>query len=329
MLNIFRKLFGANASSSSFTTPPSASKFNPFRWVILIPLVFTGFIVINGFQIIETGNVGVRSTLGQIDRDEVQPGLRFAIPFIQTIEPVFTKTVMVNYSSTESKKNDSLEINYEPTLMGEDANGLPLGIDLTVEVAPVDNLMADMYIETGREGFDKKVVQTVRSVGRKVLSGFEADIVMTKRTELNSGLTNDLNTAFEGSRYFKLASVQLKQIVLPPKVKEAIETVALQRQQAAASREQIAVRDAEAEALKKKAGGEAEAARISAQGRADAVTIEADAQAKAYLKINAALSDRVIALETVKAWQAGGSQVPTVQAGNGSGLLLNIPHPVK
>lgn len=323
---MFKNILDMARSQADASSRSSTSRA-PKILVGAVLAVMAGLIVANGFQVIETGNVGVRSTLGQINMEEVQPGLRFAIPFIQTIEPVFTKTVMVNYSSTESNRGDTQEIIYEQTLMGEDANGLPLGIDLTVEVAPVDGLMADMYIETGRQGFDKKVVQTVRSVGRKVLSSFEADVVMTKRAELNSGLTKDLTAAFEDSRYFKLTSVQLKQIVLPPKVKDAIEAVALQRQQAAASREQIGVRDAEAEALKKKAGGEAEAARISAQGRADAVAIEADAQAKAYLKINAALTDRVIALETVKAWQAGGSQVPTVQAGNGSGLLLNIPTP--
>ena len=316
-----------NSPVAANGVPGATRFFNPVSIAILV----VGLLLVNkllgGVTIIETGNVGVRSMLGQIDSEEVKPGMRYAIPVIETIEPVFTKTVMVNYSSTEGNKGDSQEINFEPTLMGEDAKGLPLGIDLTVEVAPVDELMADMYIEVGRQGFDKKVIQTIRSVGRKVLSKYEADTVMTKRAELTADISRELTDAFAVSKYYRLANVQMKQIVLPTKVKDAIEGVALQRQQASAAREKIEVRAAEAESLKRQAEGEAEAARIAARGRADAVAIEADAQSKAYVKLNAALTDRLVKLETVKAWAAGGSKVPMVQGG-GSGMILNVPMPV-
>jgi regulator of protease activity HflC (stomatin/prohibitin superfamily) len=67
--------------------------------------VVSAIMIFNSLHIIETGNVGVKSTMGQIEREELKPGLNFAMPIISKIENVFTKTIMVNY--TPEQKPDS------------------------------------------------------------------------------------------------------------------------------------------------------------------------------------------------------------------------------
>lgn len=288
-------------------------------------LIFVGLIFMSGFTVIESGNVGVKSVLGRIDTDELESGWHWVVPMVAKIERVFTKTVMVNYSTSEGQRGDTEEIIYEPTLMGEDKTGLPLGVDLTVEVKPIDKMMADMYIDVGRSGFNKMVIQTVRSVGRRVMSNYNAESIMTMRKDVESDLERELHSEYDDNKYYRLVNVQLKAIVLPTKIKEAIEVVAIRKQEAAAAEQQIKTREAEARSVMEVSKGKAEAVKIESKGRADAILIEAEAQAKANDLLSRSLTDKVLTREWIDAWRTGGSRVPQVLGeGKGSTFLLDL-----
>jgi regulator of protease activity HflC (stomatin/prohibitin superfamily) len=291
---------------------------------IIVMIVFAFLIFISGVTIIETGNVGVKSRLGKINPIELKPGLNWAVPVIEKIEPVFTKTVMINYSGGNKGKVDTEEINYERTLNGEDVTGLELGIDLTVEVSPVPDKQADMYIEVGRSGFDKKVLQPIRSVARQVMSSFKAEEIMSKRSEVQAMISSKLAKEFENNPFYRLeGEIQLKKIYLPIKVKNAIEQVQLAKQAAKKAQQQIVKETALADAGIEQAKGEAQSLRTTEQGRADAVIIEAkakaqairlkaEAQAKANKLLAESLSPILIKSQSIQAWKSGGSQVPKV-----------------
>jgi len=281
-------------------------------------------IFIAGATIIETGNVGVKSTMGQIDRKEMIPGFNWAWPVISKIEPVFTKTVMVNYTSTEKK--DSPELYYEPSLKGEDKTGLEMAIDLIVEVEPQANKMADMYIEVGRQGFEKKVIQPIRGGVRKVLGQYNAETIMASRKQLEIDLENELNSLFAKNPYYRLVNVQLKKIYLPKRVQEAIERVQLAKQEAKAKKEQIVANKALAQSKVELAKGEAQAVREKAKAEADRITIEAKAKATANLEIAKSLTKELIEVKKIEAWKSGGARVPYYM-GSSQGSFINIPSP--
>jgi len=304
-------------------------------------LLITG---INSLHIIETGNVGVKSNLGTINPDELNPGVNFAIPFIEKIEPVFTKTIMVNYTGTD-KKADTEEFYTETTLQGEDSSGLPLGIDLLVEVEPVSNQMADMFISVGRQGFDKKVLQPIRGVSRKVLGQFKAENIMKLRKEVEMSLRAEMDAQFAKNPYYKVVNIQLKKIYLPTKVKEAIEKVQLAKQQAKQAHEEIIknknlaqskieiatgealAREATAKGIAKatvlEATANAEAKVLAAKANAQVIKLNADAQAIANDKIAKSLTSDLIRNNSIDAWKSGGSKVPQF-VGAGSQFIYDI-----
>lgn len=294
--------------------------------IALIAIILAAFGMLrSGFTIIESGNVGVKSTLGTINADELHAGWHFVVPFVSKIERVFTKTIMVNYSSSEGERRDHDEIVYEPTLMGEDKTGLPLGIDLTVEVKPVDGKMAEMFTDVGRSGFDKMVIQTIRSLGRRVISNYNAETIMTMRPKVEADLESELQNEFNTNEYFKLINVQLKAIVLPGRIREAIEVVAVRKQEAAAAEQAIKTREAEARSVMEVSKGKAEAVKIEAKGQAEAVLIEAEARAKANKLLSESLTSQVLTRDWIDAWRSGGSQMPQVLGGeSGQSVLLNM-----
>lgn len=70
---------------------------------------------------------------------------------------------------------------------------------------------------------------------------------------------------------------------------------------------------------------EAEAARQQAHGEADAAVIKARGEADAKRMLASTLSQANLQLEWIKAWQAGGSQVPQfVSGGNGSSFMMDM-----
>ena len=298
---------------------PSSKKLTSIGGVFLALIVFA-----SGITIIETGNVGVKSRIGKIDPVELSPGFNWAMPIIEKIEPVFTKTIMINYSGGNKGKIDTEEINYERTLKGEDVTGLELGIDLTVEVSPVSDKQADQFIEVGRSGFDKKVLQPIRSVARQVMSSFKAEEIMSKRAEVRAMISSKLQKEFENNPYYRLeGEIQLKKIYLPIKVKNAIERVQIMKQAAKEAQQQIVKQTAIANSAIETAKGEAQSLRTNAQGRADAVEIRARAeanaiaiksaaQAKANKLLAESLSPILVKSQAINAWKSGGSQVPRV-----------------
>jgi len=97
-----------------------------------------------------------------------------------------------------------------------------------------------------------------------------------------------------------LQSVQLRDIILPPKVKEQIERVQIAKQEVQKAEQDV--QRVKQEALKRAAEAEgiAQKKRIEAQGKADAITIEADAKAKANILISKSLTTKLLQLEQMK-----------------------------
>ena len=94
--------------------------------------------------------------------------------------------------------------------------------------------------------------------------------------------------------------MQLREIILPPKIKQQIEAVQIAKQQA--ERVKYEVLRAKQEAQKKAAlaTGVAEAKKIQAQGEADAVMIRAKAEANANKLISNSLSPELLKLKQIE-----------------------------
>ena len=97
-----------------------------------------------------------------------------------------------------------------------------------------------------------------------------------------------------------MLAVQLREIILPDKIKDQIERVQIAKQEA--ERTKYEVERANQEALKKAAlaEGTAKAIIIEAQGRADAVKVEADAEAYANKEIAKSLDSNVLSLKQIQ-----------------------------
>jgi len=254
------------------------------------------------FTVIQEGERGILSTNGKYQDQALLPGLHFIVPVIQKVYTVDTKVRIINYASRIESTSSMSGIVAKPAVTVLDKRGLPVSIELTVQYRLNAQFAAQTISNWGFSWEDKIINPVVRDVVRNVVGKYDAESLPTMRnkvaTEIEDGIRESVKSLKNSPAI--LQSVQLRDIILPTKVKEQIENVQIAKQEVQRAEQQV--QRAKQEALKKaaEAEGTAQKARIEAKGKADAVTIEADAQAKANLLISKSLTKQLLQLEQLK-----------------------------
>lgn len=255
------------------------------------------------FAIIEEGERGILSTNGKYSDNALLPGLHFVIPVIQKVYVVDTRVRIINYvSKIEASGGNNAGINVKPAVTVLDKRGLPVGIELTVQYRLNSQFAAQTISNWGFSWEDKIINPVVRDIVRTVVGKYDAESLPQLRNQIAAEIDKGIRDNIESLKNSPadLQSIQLREIILPPKVKEQIERVQVAKQEV--QRAEQEVQRAKQEALKRAAEAEgiAQKKRIEAQGKADAVTIEAKAQAKANKIIAESLTNKLLQLEQIQ-----------------------------
>ena len=271
---------------------------------VLIALVVIA-VVAKPFVIINSGEMGIKATTGKFEAIPMEPGFHLFIPFIQQVFIVDTKVRIMNYSSTEDlgevvQRGSGIKRNAAISVL--DARGLPVSIELTVQYK-LESSSAPQTIATWGMSWEDKIINpVVRDVTRSVVGKFNAEELPQKRNEIAVNIEEGIRKAIDAQpgQPVELLTVQLREIVLPAKIKEQIERVQVARQEV--ERTKYEVERANQEALKRaaEAEGQAKAREINAQGQANAVKIEADAEAYANKKISESVSSPLLNLRQIE-----------------------------
>ena len=260
-------------------------------------------IVAKPFTVIHEGQRGILSTNGRYQDQALLPGLHFIVPVIQKVYTVDTKVRIINYAShIEGNTGRESGIVAKPAVTVLDKRGLPVSIELTVQYRLNAQFAAQTISNWGFSWEDKIINPVVRDVVRNVIGQYDAESLPMIRdkiaTEIESGLSKNISSLKNAPAI--LQSVQLRDIILPQKVKDQIERVQIAKQEVQKAEQEV--QRAKQEALKKaaQAQGVADQARIEAQGKADAITINANAQSKANLLIAKSLTSKLLELQQMK-----------------------------
>jgi regulator of protease activity HflC (stomatin/prohibitin superfamily) len=298
---------GGNGGGGNYQPPFEPPEFfksfgKKAGFIYVIVIIFAILFITKPFMTIESGNVGIKQTLGKYEEQPLRPGFHFILPGYQKVTVVDTKVRLMNYASVETSNGFDQSIRSNPAINILDARGLPVSIELTVQY----RLTADgapLTIATWGPAWEDKIVNpVVRNIVRNVVGGFNAEELPTRRNEIATMIENGIRTQIEAleGRPVSVESVQLREIVLPEKIKDQIERVQIANQEAQRVRYEVERAKQEAEKKAALAQGEADKNRIEAQGRADAVTIEAKAQAAANKEIAQSLTPKLLEMQQIQ-----------------------------
>ena len=286
-----------------FETPEFFKNFGKKAGMLyVVIIIIAALFIFKPFVIIESGQVGIKATTGKYDEMPLNPGFHLYIPVFQKVIIVDTKVRLLNYRSVEEMSGFDSGIKVNPAINILDARGLPVSIELTVQYRLTATGAPATIATWGLSWEDKIVNPVVRNVVRNVVGGFNAEDLPTKRNEIATLIEQGIREQIENleGKPVSIESVQLREIVLPVKIKEQIERVQIANQESERVRYEVLRAKQEAEKRAAQATGEAEAKRIEAQGRADAVTIEAKAQAVANKSIAESLTPSLLHMQQIE-----------------------------
>ena len=288
---------------------PNFGGMGKFSGVLYVIIAIIALLVIaKPFVTIQSGEVGIKSNLGKYDPTPLGAGLHFFVPFIQDVFVVDTRMRIINYTSSEDLSSDMPAksgaggIISKNSLSVLDSRNLPVSIDITVQYRLNEATAPNTIAEWGFLWEDKIIDPRVKDVVRSVIGNYAAEELPTKRDKIAKAIDDGIRKNIESlpNSPVDLLAVQLREIILPAKVKEQIERVQIAKQEA--ERTKYEVERANQEALKRAAlaKGNADAVKIEAQGRADAAKIEADAQAYANKEIAKSLDANLLSLKQIE-----------------------------
>jgi regulator of protease activity HflC (stomatin/prohibitin superfamily) len=218
-------------------------------------------IIASILRIVPPGSVGVQVLFGRVlTRSTLSEGLNIVNPFVNLeIMTVRTQAYTMSIAAEEGQR------------YGDDAissltkDGLEVQMDLTVWYHLLKSEAANVFQKIGSDYVDKIVRPAARTAIRNTAVRYMAvEIYSDKREEVQNQISKALERDFT-ERGIALEKVLLRNISLPPKVKNAIE-VKLEAEQEAQKMEFVLQKETkEAERKKIEASGIAEAQDIIAK----------------------------------------------------------------
>ncbi len=289
---------------------------NPFNnmpkgiptWLIVVGAIILGIIILKPYTIINSGEVGIKVTTGKFEETPLKAGLHFYIPVLQKIIPVNTRIRLITYSNDMSTELGDGYRKFEGGLRRNraipvlDKRGLTVNIDLAVQYR-LKPESAPATIEKWGDSWEEKIINSkVREVVRDVVGQYTAEQLPEMRNEIASAIQTKVREKVDAlpNQPVILSSVELRNIVLPPKIKEKIEQVQAAKQDVTIAEQEKEKAKQQAQKAAEIARGVAEKNRIEAQGEADKIRIEAEEQAKANRLISNSLTPELLHLEQIK-----------------------------
>jgi len=211
---------------------------------------------------VNSGKVGVKANFGVVDTNELQPGLHFFIPVVQTITIVPIYNLTLDFVK-EGKEGG--EEGLDP-IEALSKDGLPVKIELTVSYAILPDKAAELLIDYGYplpQTVERKfIIPAVRSEVRDVVSLYSTSDIYMMRENFSSLLKDRLERALSKESRIMIKDVYLRKVEFPSKFLSAIEQKQIAQQEAERMKYILEKEKLEAERKKIEAEGIAEAQRI-------------------------------------------------------------------
>ena len=274
--------------------------------LLLLTLVFN-------LHIIPTGYTGVRTTFGQIQPEPVQSGkLIVTAPFVEHIYKV---------------NNKQQDFKVSNQIWGETNDKTPVyANDVTVTYQIAADRSAWIYANVSDYTKNLLTESLVASAVKSAMVELSpADV--TNRAKIEPLVLTRLNESLSGkygADTVYICKVTIGDMDFEAAYNDAIQakSIAAQEQARAEIQNQTAIAKAEADKqiAVRNAEADAEKKRIAAEAEAEQVRIIAEAQAEANRKIQESLTDDLIELKKIEAWDG---KLPNV-LGTGTDILLVI-----
>ena len=253
----------------------------PAMIISTITLAVVLNIVGAGLEFIQPTERGVVITVrgGGVRPRALQPGLRWVIPFAETVVkyPVSRQTYTMSAIPQEGA------ISGDDSVQARTSDGQIVFVDASVIFAIDPNEAVEVHKKWLGAYVDNLLRPQARGIIRDQVALFRIDdVYSTRRDELSLIVEGKLREKLEEGGFI-LQDFVLRNIAFSPEYADSVEQKQIAEQQAFQAAFVVQQREQEAEQARKTAQGSADAIAIQADGNARALLLEARASAEARL----------------------------------------------
>ncbi len=244
---------------------------------IIIGVVLFIIIVIKSSVVIEAGQAGVlfRPFSGGVETESTY-GEGFAI--------IAPWNDMIIFPVRQLSISDKMRV--------LSVNGLEVSVDATVWYQPEYDKLPYLYQEKGRNYESEILAPAISAAARSVVGRYTPEqLYSSKRDVIQAEILEEVRRELE-TQYIQVNRVLVKDVTLPPKIKEAIERKLKQEQEALEYEFRLAKATKEAERQKIDAEGKAVANKILSASLTDKILTEKGIEAT--LRLSESPNSKVI-----------------------------------
>lgn len=254
---------------------------------ICIILVIGLIIFFGSTTIVPTGHIGVVTLYSKVQDRYLDAGFHFITPFVEDVHDIDIRTQ--KYSNTVEGSAKDLQI---------------VNITLSINYQIRPDKASQLYAEVGENYTDIILNPALQSGLKASMAKFTAEEMVTKRSEVATSITEELNTRLE--EYFIISAVNIENIGFTDEYNKAIEAKTTNQQKAEAEKAQLEI--------------------IKVQNEQKINTAEAEAkvrelQSKSVTEQSLEQLRLEIQRELVNKWDG---HYPTTMLGSDSNILFNL-----
>ena len=272
------------------------------------------------FVTVSKGYVGVKTRFGKVVGDQLNPGLQWKTPFIESVK-------QINIQQDNAKEHSQAASN--------DLQKVDTDVKVLYSLSP--SLVPTAYDRIGdRQAIEDKIISpAIKETFKSVNAHHTAEELITKRSEVSLQIFDNLQTyidkscSSEGlSGLIKIDNVAIEDFRFSAQFDNSIEAKVTAEQEALRAKEEKMRTITEAEAQKEKVRLESEAValRIENEAKAEATKIEmvSTAKADAIRREAEALTGNpdLIRLRQIEQWNG---ILPKFTSGSDMGFLMEMP----
>ena len=247
--------------------------------------IFAFILVLSCFTIVPVGSTGVVKNLGNPSGKTLANGLRFKVPFVQTVETVNNQIQMFKV---------------EANAVSKDLQAVSSVIAVNYRINPADSV--DIVRNIGAVFYEGNILSpAVQECVKSVTAKYTAEGLITERVKVGAEIARGLEEKVS-SQGIEVQGFNIVNFEFSAAFNSAIE------EKQVAQQELIRVKtEAEQQVVK------AEAAAKAAEANARAILVQAEAQAEANAKLAASLTSALVEYEKIQKWDG---KLPQVSGGD-------------
>lgn len=174
------------------------------------------------------------------------------------------------------------------------SNGLDIKLDASAWFEPKREFLGKLHQEKGEEYIQRVLLPTIRSAARSVVGRYTPEqLYSSKRDAIQAEIFEETKKIVDG-QYIQLNEVLVRDVTLPPTIKEAIERKLKQEQESLEYEFRLVTAQKEAEKVRIEAQGKADANRILSASLTDKIL--QDKGIEATIKLSESPNSKVIVI---------------------------------